>query len=251
MLKNFLSKRMSFQLWPAIDLLKGKPVRLVQGDYEKKTEYHSSFSEITETFSAFAHGIHVVDLDGAKVGKPQNINAIQNILKYTSLPVEVGGGIRSLSDIEGMLSLGVSRIILGTSALKNLSFVQEALETFGTKKIVVGIDVKNGFPAIQGWQETENISLQHFLKNLVDVGVQTIIVTDIATDGMLSGPAIPLFQEIQKDFPQFSLIASGGVSCLNDLEKLREEKLSGVVFGKAFYENRISLEELIAFSKEK
>lgn len=239
---------MSFQLWPAIDLLEGKPVRLLQGDYEKKTEYSCSLSEIAKIFSSFSHGIHVVDLDGAKAGIPINRDAVQEIIRSTTRPVEIGGGIRSFSDIELLLSLGASRIILGTSALENPTFLREVLFQFSSEKIVVGVDLKNGTPATHGWQQMSRIILNDFLQVLSDLCVQNIIVTDIVTDGMLSGPPIPLFQKIQRDFPKFSVIASGGVSCIKDLEDLRSAHLSGAVFGKAFYEQKISQEQLETFS---
>jgi phosphoribosylformimino-5-aminoimidazole carboxamide ribotide isomerase len=236
-----------FQTWPAIDLIDAKPVRLIQGEYSKKTDYGDIFSlpEIVRIFSSFAHGIHVVDLDGAKKGSLVNKEAISTIINCSHIPVEVGGGIRTLHDARSLFSLGVSRIILGTSALHDPAFLQTCISHFGTEKIVVGIDAKDGFVATNGWEQSSEVSAESFLKKLQkDFGVQTIIFTDIATDGTLSGPPLETFQNLVNTFPNIDIIASGGISSINDIIRLKETGVRGAIFGKAFYEKKITVEEM-------
>lgn len=234
-----------FQLWPAIDIIDNKPVRLYKGDYSQKTQYSENFSDLAKKFSSFADGIHVVDLDGAKAQKPINISALQEISKNSDIPVEIGGGIRNIFDIENFLSAGATRIILGTSALKNPDFLQEAIEKFSAKKIIIGVDAKDGNVAVHGWEESSSVDAEIFIENLQNnFGVKTVIFTDIATDGALCGPPLKTFSRLVKKFPSLEIIASGGVSCIQDIYDLKKTGVAGCIFGKAFYEGRISLEEL-------
>jgi phosphoribosylformimino-5-aminoimidazole carboxamide ribotide isomerase len=233
------------QLWPAIDIINEKPVRLYKGDYSQKTEYAHCFAELVETFSAFAHGIHVVDLDGAKAGRPVNLLAIEEICKLSKIPVEVGGGIRSTEDIQRLLNIGVSRIILGTSALKDPQFAMHALEIFGPERIVIGVDAKDGNVATHGWEKDSGANAEEFIEILQNkFGVQTIIFTDISTDGTLLGPPIATFDHLVQKFPKLDIIASGGVSCAEDFQSLEKTGVTGCIFGKAFYEGKVRAEEL-------
>lgn len=233
------------QLWPAIDIINQKPVRLFKGDYTQKTEYDESFSSLSATFSSFAHGIHVVDLDGAKAGKPVNIHAIEEICRNSTIPVEVGGGIRTLEDISLLLEKGVYRVILGTSAVNDQEFLRAALEKFSAEKIVVGVDAKDGFVATHGWEEKSSLQSAIFISLLEEkFGVKTVIFTDIATDGTLSGPPVQTFESLTKKFPNLDIIASGGVACVEDFSGLEKARVKGAIFGKAFYEGRISVLDL-------
>ncbi|MEI7511755.1 MAG: 1-(5-phosphoribosyl)-5-[(5-phosphoribosylamino)methylideneamino]imidazole-4-carboxamide isomerase [Candidatus Peregrinibacteria bacterium] len=237
-----------FQLLPAIDLINGRPVRLLQGDYAQKTEYNRSFDELVEIFSSFGDGIHVVDLDGAKAGSPQNFEALERICSLSKIPVEFGGGVRTMDDIQKILSTGASRVILGTSALKNQNFLKEALQKFSADCLVVGADAKNGFIATHGWEETSKISVAEFLSTLQKVGIKTVIFTDISTDGTMAGPPLQRIEELTTNFSTLEIIASGGVSSLVDIKAIQQTGACGVVFGKAFYEGKLDVSDLISFS---
>ena len=239
------------QLLPAIDLIDGKPVRLLQGDFAQKTDFSQKFSLklLAETFSHFADFIHVVDLDGAKNEKITNLKALEKIIHHSSIKIEVGGGIRTLKDLEILFDLGVERAILGTSALENFSFLQKALQKFGKEKIVVGIDTKKGLVATKAWESVSAISAKIFLQKLNTIGVKNIIYTQIESDGTLQGPPVELFKKLTTNFPQFNFYASGGVSHLNDLIALAKTKVKGIIFGRAFYENKITIDQLTKFSK--
>ncbi len=232
------------QLWPAIDLINGKCVRLFKGDYAQKTEYNFSLQSLADDFSAFATGIHVVDLDGAKAGHPVNQLAIQEIIQYAKVPVEVGGGIRSFRDIETVLSWGVSRIILGTKALEKPDFIDEVLEKFGSEKIVIGVDAKDGMVATHGWETASSYKAEDFMKLLEQKGVKTVIFTDIATDGTLAGPPLKTFTHLCQTFPKIDIIASGGIACMQDIANLKTTGVKGCIFGKAWYEGKITKQQI-------
>lgn len=233
-----------FELWPAIDLLGGEPVRLTQGDYTAITRYETTLKATVEAFNQCATGIHVVDLDGAKAGKRINHDALQEILRYATVPVEFGGGIRSLDDAQEIISSGVSRVIFGSTAVKNPSIVSQALKQFGPEKIVLGVDARDGFVSTEGWQEHSSLSASELIQTFVPDGLKTVIFTDIATDGMLQGPNTHGIQALQNEFPMLSIIASGGVAHINDIRDLQTTGCAGVVFGKAYYENRLTIDEL-------
>lgn len=232
------------QLWPAIDIIDGKCVRLLKGDYTQKTEYDFSLQSLAQDFSEFGKGIHVVDLDGAKAGNPVNKNAIQEIIANASIPVEVGGGIRTFEDIEEVLSWGVFRVILGTKALEVPSFIDEVLLRFGSEKIVIGVDAKDGFVATHGWETSSSYKAEDFIFLLQKKGIKTVIFTDIETDGTLAGPPLQTFTHLCDTFPTLDLIASGGISNIQDIYHLQKTGVSGCIFGKAWYEQKISKEEL-------
>lgn len=231
------------KLYPAIDLKDGKCVRLMQGDYNEVTVYGNNPCEMAKKWESLGGDyLHIVDLDGAKAGKAVNGVAIRQIVEAVSIPIELGGGIRSIEDIHMQLSLGVHRVILGSAAIKNRTLVKEALDTFGADKIVVGVDAKEGMVAIEGWLEVTDTSALAFCQELEMMGVQTVIYTDIARDGMMQGPNI---EETRKlvDHTHLNIVASGGVSSLEDLKALEKIGIYGAIIGKAIYTGAIDLEE--------
>jgi len=237
----------SFELWPAIDLLEGKPVRLLKGDYDQKTDYSKNFSleHLAEAFSSFATGIHLVDLDGARSGKSENLDAIKKIVQVATIPVEVGGGIRSQKDIERLLETGVSRVILGTKAIDDPDFLREMLQKFGTEKVVLGLDAREGVIATHGWESSSGKQVDGFLVLYQEMKGKHVIFTDITRDGTLEGPALLSYEDLSQKFSKLSFIASGGVSNMSDITALKKTGAKGVIFGKAFYEGKILLEEFV------
>ena len=236
-----------FQLWPAIDIINGQPVRLLKGDYAQQTTYDTPLSELVATFNTFSQGIHVVDLDGAKQGKVINKKAIADIIKHAQVPVEVGGGIRSLKMANDLFELGVSRVIIGTRATQDIDFVNDLLVRFGAERVVIGVDVKDGYVATHGWENASQLRANDFIETLQKIGIQTIIYTDISTDGTLAGPPLETFTQLCKAFPELHFIASGGVGQMSDIQKLVPTGVQGVIFGKAFYEKKLPLAELQKF----
>ena len=231
------------KLYPAIDLHDGKCVRLYKGDYNQVTEYGDPVIQAKKWKSMGATYLHLVDLDGAKEGKSLNLESVERIIKEVDIKVELGGGIRTISHIKNILSIGVDRVILGSSAL-NLDFVKEAINKFGSNKIVVGIDCKNMMVATRGWLDVSEINAIDFAKRLKDIGVKTIIFTDIAKDGTLEG-----INELQTkmliDETKLDVVASGGAKSINDIIKAKEIGAYGIILGKSIYSNAINLEEAI------
>lgn len=233
---------------PAIDIIDGKCVRLTQGDYAQKKVYNENPVEVAKAFEAAGlQHLHVVDLDGAKEGSIQNAKTIEAIVSNTRLQVDVGGGIKTADDIRMLLDRGVAQVNLGSIAVKNQQVVSEWLNQFGIDRVIISADVRNEKIALHGWQEQSTLSIYDFI---LSFGQPQLLVTctDIATDGMLSGPNISLYQSITKKFPSLRLIASGGVSNIADVDGLKELGLEGVIIGKAIYENRISLQELANYA---
>jgi phosphoribosylformimino-5-aminoimidazole carboxamide ribotide isomerase len=230
-------------LFPAIDIKNGKCVRLTQGDYDQEDIYGEPTDMAQKWVDQGAEALHLVDLDGALVGTSKNLEAIRDIVKSADLPIQVGGGIRSLQQIQLLLDAGVSRVILGTAALNDRAFLKEAVATYGDA-ISVSIDAKNGYVATDGWTKTSEIKAIDFAKELEEIGVPTIIYTDIATDGMLSGPN---FDEISQVNEQVGIdvIASGGVTTKEDVKKLSSLNLYGTIIGKALYTGKINLAETL------
>ncbi|MFR6009646.1 MAG: 1-(5-phosphoribosyl)-5-[(5-phosphoribosylamino)methylideneamino]imidazole-4-carboxamide isomerase [Christensenellales bacterium] len=232
-------------LLPAIDLKDGKCVRLRKGDFNEKTVYSDEPWEIAKGFEeAGAEIIHLVDLDGALVGHSVNADVIKKITSSVNISCELGGGIRSIEAIEAAVNLGVSRVILGTIAVSDPDFVTKAVEMFGPEKIVVGIDAKEGMVATHGWDTVSNVTSVDLALDIKKRGVRTIIYTDIARDGMLSGPNVEQTLKLKTE-TGMTVIASGGVSCLDDLIKLNESGIDGSIIGKAIYENKIDLKEAV------
>ena len=229
---------------PAIDLIGGKAVRLVKGDYDKVTVYSDDPAAVAERFErAGAKYLHVVDLDGAKDGTTANFETIKKIIERTDLSVEVGGGIRTLERVRQYIDIGVDRVRIGTAAVTDPDFLREAVKLYG-EKIVVGVDIKDGFVAIKGWLEISEISCKEFCKKLEDLGVKTIICTDISKDGMMSGTNRELYRELYDEF-ELNIIASGGVSSMEDIAVLSNMGLFGAIVGKAIYTSAIELSEAI------
>lgn len=237
-------------IFPAIDLKEGKAVRLLQGRMEDATVYAENPVEVATKFAdSGAEHLHVVDLNGAFAGQPVNDEAIRSIVQAVSLQVQVGGGIRTLERIEELLQLGVRRVILGTVAVKNPGLVEEAVRRFG-ERVIVGIDAKDGRVAVQGWSEATELSAVELGMAMKQVGVQRIVFTDISRDGMLQGPNIESTVQIAK-YTGLQVIASGGISSLDDLRRLRDEALDsvsieGAIIGKALYTGAFSLGEALA-----
>ncbi|MBR5914044.1 MAG: 1-(5-phosphoribosyl)-5-[Selenomonadaceae bacterium] len=237
---------------PAIDILGGKCVRLTQGDYDKKFTY-SMYPEDTavELQDAGAHFLHVVDLDGAKIGHPMNIFTIRKILENVTIPIEVGGGIRSMEEIDLMLDLGVERVMIGTAAVENPKFVREAAAQFG-EKIAVSIDARDGVVAVNGWGDSGEIAAEELAARIGDCGITTITYTDIARDGMLTGVNVEMVAKIAEK-SGLSVIASGGVNSLDNIRQLKEKEHLGVIgaiIGKAIYEGVVDLQEALKVASE-
>lgn len=232
------------RIYPAIDIKNGKCVRLRQGNFDDMTVYNDNPVEVAkEWIKNGASYIHLVDLDGAREGSGVNSDIIKEIANLSDVPVQTGGGIRTIEDIENKLALGVRRVILGTVAVKNPEIVKEAVEKFGDA-IAVGIDAKNGMVAVSGWEEVSEVSAVDLCVKMRDYGVKTIIYTDISKDGMMSGPNIEATKEIV-DATGIDIIASGGVSGMNDLENVDKINAHGAIIGKALYTGAINLKEAV------
>lgn len=237
----------AFTLYPAIDMRNGKCVRLIQGDYNKETIYGDSPLDMAALFvQEGAEWIHLVDLDGAKAGQKVNDRHVLDIAQQLDVKIEVGGGIRSEADVYGYLSEGVDRVILGSSAVSNPSFVKKMLKQY-REKIAIGLDARNGFVSTEGWLETSAVKAEELGRELANEGAETFIFTDIATDGMLSGPNIESTARLAKETGK-TVIASGGVSSVADLKALarfKEDGVSGAIIGKALYTKQFTLREAL------
>ena len=235
-------------IYPAIDLFEGKVVRLYKGDYNQITVYSDNPLEIAEKFKASgAEYIHIVDLEGAKNGTTPNFDTVINIKKQTGFFCEVGGGIRDMDTIERYVSNGIDRVILGTAAVTEKDFVKKAVEKY-KDKIAVGIDIKDGFVAIKGWTLKSNLSAFDFAEKMQNIGVKTLICTDISKDGAMMGTNHSLYQELKQKF-NMQIIASGGVSSIDDIIKLKENDTYGAIIGKAYYIGAIDLKKAIEVAK--
>ncbi|TCT17024.1 1-(5-phosphoribosyl)-5-[(5-phosphoribosylamino)methylideneamino] imidazole-4-carboxamide isomerase [Natranaerovirga pectinivora] len=233
------------QLYPAIDIKKGQCVRLRQGKFEEMDVYSNTPEEVAKEWERLGGTfIHVVDLDGALVGKSVNEETIKKIVEAVNVPVQVGGGIRTIQDIERKLNLGVSRVIIGTKAVEDPNLVKEAIRLFGPEKIVIGIDAKNGMVAVEGWEKVSKLTALDLCKDMASIGVKTVVYTDIAKDGMLMGPNLE-YTGLLASETGLDIIASGGVSSLKDLENLEKVNVEGAIIGKALYTNNIQLDEAV------
>ncbi len=235
-------------IFPAIDLVGGKAVRLYKGDYAQMTVYSEQPLEVAKAFEAAgAQFIHLVDLEAAKSGIPANLETIRAIAEQTDLFVEVGGGIRNMEIARTYLEAGVDRIILGTAAVEDPAFLKEALKEFGGK-VAVGVDLKDGYVAIKGWTETSALTADAFFTQMEQMGVQTVICTDISKDGAMQGTNRDLYKDLSQKF-SIDLIASGGVSSTEDIKALRAMDLYGAIIGKAYYVGAIDLKQAIEVAK--
>lgn len=232
-------------IFPAIDLRDGKVVRLLKGDYEKMTVYGDDpVATALEFAQAGAEYLHVVDLDGAKDGNTPNRRIVQRLARETGLQVEIGGGIRSEETIKDYLAAGVYRVILGTAAVRDEAFTAEMLRKYG-EKIAVGVDISRGKAAVCGWKEVSEVSVDALFARLIRDGASCIICTDIAKDGAMEGANLELYRRLVETYPA-RIVASGGVSSLQDVEALAEIGVSGAIIGKALYTGAIALEDAIA-----
>ena len=237
----------SFIIYPAIDIRGGKCVRLIQGDYNQETVYNDSPLAAAKAWEDQGGSyIHLVDLDGAKAGHPVNDEVIGAIASGVNVPVQVGGGLRSVDDVKRLLSLGVSRVIIGTAAIEDRAFTEEVLGTYGDK-VAIGIDARNGYVATRGWLETSEVKAEELAKELASKGAETFIFTDISRDGMMQGPNVDAIVALAKSSGR-TVIASGGVSVMDDLVRLnqyRQEGVGGAIVGKALYTGSIDLAEAV------
>lgn len=233
------------RIYPAIDIIDGKCVRLVQGKYDQQTTFNEDSVSVAKMWEAQGgEFIHIVDLDGAKSGDMPNFDLIAEIAASVSIPVEVGGGIRNMEAVRRYLEAGIRRVILGTSAITDRVFLQEAVHMY-KDRIVVGIDAKDGHVAIHGWEQVSDITADALARDVARMGVRTIIYTDIATDGMLKGPNLSAMREMVAAVPGVDIVASGGVSNLSDIELLKETGVEGAIVGKALYTKNIDLQSAV------
>ena len=233
---------------PAIDLYDKKAVRLYMGDYSQMTVYSENPVEIALDFkNKGAEFIHLVDLEGAKDGTTPNLFVVEKIVKETGLKAEIGGGIRSRETLRKYIDAGISRVILGTAAVTDRDFLLWAVENYG-EKIAVGADIKDGYVAIKGWVEKSQITCEDFFADMEKIGVKTIICTDISKDGAMQGTNRELYKSLSEKF-SIDIVASGGVSSLEDIKALREMKLYGAIVGKAYYIGAIDLKEAIELAR--
>ena len=236
------------QILPAIDIKNGHAVRLVKGDFEQETVVNDNVLDQASIFmEAGIQYIHVVDLDGALEGRAANRDLIAKIKEMTGLAIEVGGGIRTIEQIEDYLSVGINRVIIGSMAVKHPQFVKEALDKFGSDKIVVGIDAKNGMVATEGWLETSTVDYISLALEMEKMGVRLFVYTDVDRDGTLTGPNFEHYEKLIAHLTSAKAIASGGIHALSDLQQLEKIGVAGTIVGKAYYNGDISLKELREF----
>jgi len=236
------------RILPAIDIFEKKAVRLFKGDYNKMTVYGTPV-EIAASFSEKGAGyIHLVDLEGARAGESSNFQTVAEVISTVKLPCEIGGGIRNIQTVDKYVNIGADRIILGTSAVSDKDFLIESIKEFGSK-IAVGVDARDGIVSISGWTQQSGISTMDFIGEMLELGIKTIICTDISKDGALSGTNIELYKQILAKY-SLNLIASGGVTTIEDIKALREIDVYGAILGKALYNENILLEDAIAFGEK-
>ena len=235
-------------IFPAIDLYDKKAVRLYRGDYREMTVYSEDPLSVARAFEeAGATHIHMVDLEGARDGSTPNLSVVASVARETSLFVEIGGGIRDMATVERYFDAGVSRVILGTAAVNDRAFLAQAVEKYG-ERIAVGADVKDGYIAIKGWLETSAVTLDTFLSDMEAMGVKTVICTDISKDGAMKGTNRALYKRLSEHY-KIDIVASGGVSGMEDVRALREMELYGAIIGKAYYTGDIDLREALEVAK--
>ena len=237
------------ELIPAIDIIAGKCVRLTKGDYDQKTEYGEPLEMAREFERIGFKRLHMVDLDGAKSKHIVNSKVLTQVTSETSLEVDFGGGIKTHTDIEAAFDAGAQMVTVGSIAVTQPNLFTWWLQKYGPDRMILGADVRNGKISINGWKEDSEEDLLPFLKKYVDAGVKNVLCTEISKDGTLGGPAFELYADVMKKYPDLHLIASGGVSCIEDIKALEAIGVPAVVFGKAIYEGKIDLRELIKLNK--
>jgi len=233
------------EIIPAIDIIDGKCVRLTKGDYDTKKVYNEDPVEVAKMFEDNGvRRLHTVDLDGAKSQHIVNYKTIERIAEYTNLIIDFGGGIKTDEDLDIAFASGASMVTIGSVAVKKPELFCAWLEKYGPQRMILGADVKNGLISINGWKEEGNDELMPFLEGYVNKGIENVLCTDISKDGMLQGPAVELYKQVMQKFPDMHLIASGGVSGIEDIAELDNAGIPAVVFGKAIYEGKIQMSEL-------
>ncbi len=234
---------------PAIDIINGKCVRLSKGDYAQQTIYNEDPVEVAKQFAdAGFRRLHIVDLDGAKAGGLVNLKVLEQIASATNTIIDFGGGIKNINDVQAVLNAGASIITIGSLAVNNPKLLEQWLQEFGAHRFLIGADVLDEKIKIHGWQEETGIDIFDFVADMLSCGATNIFCTDISKDGMLEGPAVELYTKLIAKFPAINLIASGGVSHIDDVIKLKDAGCAGVIIGKAIYEELITLEQLITFN---
>lgn len=237
------------ELIPAIDIINGQCVRLTKGDYDQKTEYGEPLEMAREFERIGFKRLHMVDLDGAKSKHIVNSKVLTQVTSETSLEVDFGGGIKTHTDIEAAFDAGAQMVTVGSIAVTQPNLFTWWLQKYGPDRMILGADVRNGKISINGWKEDSEEDLLPFLKKYVDAGVKNVLCTEISKDGTLGGPAFELYADVMKKYPDLHLIASGGVSCIEDIKALEAIGVPAVVFGKAIYEGKIDLRELIKLNR--
>jgi phosphoribosylformimino-5-aminoimidazole carboxamide ribotide isomerase len=237
------------QIIPAIDIIDGKCVRLTEGDYAQKTIYNEDPLEVAKAFEAAGiQRLHLVDLDGAKAGAVKNWKVLESIALNTKLVIDFGGGIKTNDDVALVFERGATLATIGSIAVANPTLFLSWVDVYGAERFFLGADVKDNCIAVNGWMQTSNIAIDSFISDYLAQGISNIFCTDVSKDGRLEGPSTPLYQSLIQLFPNLNLVASGGVSSLQDLETLKAIGCAGAIVGKAIYENRISLELLQQFN---
>jgi phosphoribosylformimino-5-aminoimidazole carboxamide ribotide isomerase len=238
------------ELIPAIDIIDGKCVRLEQGIYARKKEYSMQPVDVARQFEDMGiRRLHLVDLDGARAGHVVNLGPLEDISGNTSLEIDFGGGVKSDEDIRKVFKAGAAMVTAGSIAVKQPNLVKEWLHRYGPDRIILGADARERMIAIQGWEEETGIGLFPYIKAWKDAGIRKVICTDIMRDGMLGGPSLELYRELGETFPDLEIIASGGVSSMQDILELEKTGIRGIIFGKAYYEGKITSEEIGNYMK--
>lgn len=236
------------EIIPAIDIIEGKAVRLKMGNYSQKTVYNDNPVEVAKIFEAEGiKRLHIVDLDGAKAKHVVNLKVLENIASETDLVIDFGGGIKSDTDIENVFNSGAAFATIGSIAVQEPDFFENWLNKYGNERIILGADFKEGKIAISGWYDITDIPLNKFIKDYLKKGIQTVLCTDISKDGMLTGSSIKIYKQLKNDFPDIKIIASGGISSVNEIDELDNIGIYGVIIGKAYYEGIIKLNELFKY----
>ena len=236
---------------PAIDIINGKCVRLTKGDYTQQKIYNNNPVDIAKRFAdAGLQRLHIVDLDGAKLGAVQNIKVLESIANETNLVIDFGGGIKTLTDVQAVLNAGATYVTVGSLAVINIELLKEWIKEIGADKFLIAADVLNEQIKINGWLKDGGLNIFDFIEQMTQIGIKNIFCTDISKDGMMQGPSIELYKKIIYQYPQLNFIASGGVSSMDDVHQLKNIGCSGVIIGKAIYENLISLKELQSINQQ-
>jgi len=236
----------NFKIIPAIDIIEGECVRLSMGDYSKKVVYGNDPALVAKMFMENGFDrVHIVDLQGAKADYPVNLAVLRKVAAATTAEIQFGGGVKSESAAEAVFNCGANKIICGSIAVENPHLLKNLLRIYGSERVILGADIREGMISVKGWMEQSELTINELISQFSAFGLKEVICTDISKDGMLQGPSVEIYRELKREFPEVGIIASGGVSSLEDIVKLYETGVDGVIAGKAFYENRISYSELI------